>query len=163
MVALLQLKLINKTKIYIMKNSNDETFNATIGNTVLQAVFLVPYIPYYLRIFEPIYNEKYTLVGIIENELYCKETEIDDCFSFQIDENTIPILRPLSDFYDINAPAFIDTNFDIPTQLVLVDLCSKKQHYSSIRYSDMQEFLREHIDVFNLIEQDLAVSIHDVV
>ena len=130
---------------------------------LLQAVFLVPYIPYYLRIFEPIYNEKYTLVGIIENELYCKETEIDDCFSFQIDENTIPILRPLSDFYDINAPAFIDTNFDIPTQLVLVDLCSKKQHYSSIRYSDMQEFLREHIDVFNLIEQDLAVSIHDVV
>ena len=38
MVALLQLKLINKTKIYIMKNSNDETFNATIGNTVLPAV-----------------------------------------------------------------------------------------------------------------------------
>ena len=35
MVALLQLKLINKTKIYIMKKSNDETFNATIGNTVL--------------------------------------------------------------------------------------------------------------------------------
>ena len=38
MVALLQLKLINKTKIYIMKKSNDETFNATIGNTVLCAV-----------------------------------------------------------------------------------------------------------------------------
>ena len=38
MVALLQLKLINKTKIYIMKNSNDENFNATIGNTVLPAV-----------------------------------------------------------------------------------------------------------------------------
>ena len=35
MVALLQLKLINKTKIYIMKNSNDENFNATIGNTML--------------------------------------------------------------------------------------------------------------------------------
>ena len=38
MVAQLQLKLINKTKIYIMKNSNDETFNATIGNTVLSVV-----------------------------------------------------------------------------------------------------------------------------
>lgn len=34
-VALLQLKLINKTKFYIMKNSNDENFNATFGNTVL--------------------------------------------------------------------------------------------------------------------------------
>ena len=38
MVAQLQLKLINKTKIYIMKKSNDETFNATIGNTMLGAV-----------------------------------------------------------------------------------------------------------------------------
>ena len=37
-VALLQQKLIDKTKIYIMKNSNDETFNATFGNTVLPAV-----------------------------------------------------------------------------------------------------------------------------
>jgi hypothetical protein len=26
----------------------------------------------------------------------------------------------------------------------------------------MQEFLKYHIDVFNLIEEDLAVSIHDV-
>ena len=34
----MQLKLINKTKIYIMKNSNDENFNATIGNTMLYAV-----------------------------------------------------------------------------------------------------------------------------
>ena len=34
-VALLQQKLIDKTKIYIMKNSNDETFNATFGNTML--------------------------------------------------------------------------------------------------------------------------------
>ena len=116
-----------------------------------------------LKIFEPIYNEKYTLVGIIENELYCKENVIDDCFSFEIDENTFPILRPLSDFYDINAPAFIDTNFDIATQLTLVDLCLKTQHYLGISYFEMKEFLREHIDVFNLIEQDLAVSIHDVV
>jgi hypothetical protein len=149
-----------------MKVQNDNSFKDQSGNsskTLLQAVFLVPYVPYYLRIFEPIYNEKYTLVGIIENELYCKETDLDDCFSFEIDENTFPILRPLSDFYDINAPAFINTNFDLTTQLVLVDLCSKKQHYSGIRYSDMQEFLREHIDIFNLIEQDLAVSINDVV
>ena len=33
MVALLQLKLINKTKFYIMKNSNDENFNATYCKT----------------------------------------------------------------------------------------------------------------------------------
>ena len=40
-VALLQLKLINKTKIYIMKNSNDETFNATFGNTMLSTVAIL--------------------------------------------------------------------------------------------------------------------------
>ena len=38
MVALLQLKLINKTKINIMTNTDKNNFNATIGNTVLYAV-----------------------------------------------------------------------------------------------------------------------------
>jgi hypothetical protein len=40
MVALLQLKLINKTKIYIMKNSSTETFKHGIAKPVLAEVFL---------------------------------------------------------------------------------------------------------------------------
>jgi hypothetical protein len=128
-----------------------------LNPSVLTLEHLAPYLPYKLVIKRKDY---------IHKNLFLLGIEFNDIIH-QIGKTPIiyvkPILRPLSDFYDINAPAFIDTNFDISTQLVLVDLCSKKQHYSGVRYSDMQDFLREHIDVFNLIEQDLAVSIHDVV
>ena len=156
-----------------MANTKQTENLAECGNKskpLLQAVFLTPYLTYRLKgqVFQykidRIKNRYEEMTGIEmwqeKNKYWGVTTKsnsrINLC-SFK------PILIPISDFYDINAPAFIDTNFDIPTQLVLVDLCTKKQHYSGIKYSDMQEFLREHIDVFNLIEQDLAVSIHDVV
>ena len=121
--------------------------------------YIIPYLEYELKILSN-QNEIQTLFGIRDKTYFIKETRNNYAYSDVSDIKII--LKPLCDFYDINAPAFIDTNFDISTQLVLVDLCSKKQHYSGIRYSDMQEFLKYHIDVFNLIEQDLAISIHDV-
>ncbi|NRS90884.1 hypothetical protein HNQ02_003831 [Flavobacterium sp. 7E] len=121
--------------------------------------YIIPYLEHELKILSN-QNEIQTLFGIRDETYFIKETQNNYAYGDVSDIK--PILRPLSDFYDINAPAFIDTNFDITTQLVLVDLCSKKQHYYGVRYSDIQEFLREHIDVFNLIEQYLAVSIHDV-
>ena len=121
--------------------------------------YIIPYLEYELKILSN-QNEILTLTGIRNETYFIKE--VNNNYAYGDVSDLKPILIPLSDFYDINAPAFIDTNFDIPTQLVLVDLCSKKQHYSGIKYSDMQEFLRENIDVFNLIEQNLAISIHDV-
>ena len=121
--------------------------------------YIIPYLEYELKILSN-QNEIQTLFGIRDETYFIKETQNNYAYGDVSDIK--PILTPLSDFYDINAPSFIDTNFDIPTQLVLVDLCFKKQHYSGIKYSDMQEFLKYNIDVFNLIEQDLAVSVHDV-
>jgi hypothetical protein len=121
--------------------------------------FIIPYLEHELKIFSND-NEIQTLFGIRDETYFIKETR--NHYAYGDISDLRAILKPLSDFYDINAPAFIDTNFDISTQLVLVDLCLKKQHYSGIKYSDMQEFLKYHIDVFNLIEEDLAISIHDV-
>jgi|LakMenE18May11ns_1017448.scaffolds.fasta_scaffold9958289_12 hypothetical protein len=71
------------------------------------------------------------------------------------------ILKPLSDFYDINCPEMVKTDMDIPTQLELVDLCIGKTHYQNLQYFHLQEFLRYGIDVFGLIEQEKAHSIMD--
>lgn len=157
-----------------MKTDTKSTENkAESGNKskpLLQAVFLAPYLPFRLKgqVFEykidRTKNRHEELTGI---EMWQEKNKYWGVTTKSNSRITLcsfkPILRPISDFYDINAPAFIDTNFDITTQLTLVDLCSKKQHYSGISYFEMQEFLREHIDIFNLIEQDLAVSVHDVV
>lgn len=70
-----------------------------------------------------------------------------------------PYLKPLSDFYDINCPEICKTDLDIRTQLILVDLCVGKLHYSAIEYSDLKEFLRLHIDIFGLIDKDLAIPL----
>lgn len=126
----------------------------------LELKHLAPYLPYKLKVKSiDIFENDPTFTMTIK-EGGRRNATID--WILREHENFKPILRPISDFYDINAPAFIDTNFDVSTQLVLVELCSKKQHYSGLTYSDMQEFLREHIDVFNIIEKGLAVSIHDV-
>ena len=70
-----------------------------------------------------------------------------------------PYLKPLADFYDINCPALCETDLDISTQLLLVDLCIGKIHYSNLHYSDMREFLRLHIDIFGLIDKDFAIPL----
>ena len=75
MVAQLQLKLINKTKIYIMKKSNDETFNATIGNTVLCDGFLIPMTDFVLEqtknfnavVYDDLETASINLIERIEN------------------------------------------------------------------------------------------------
>lgn len=69
-----------------------------------------------------------------------------------------PYLKPLSDFYDINCPAICETDLDISNQLILVDLCIGKIHYSNLQHSVMREFLRLHIDIFRLTEKGSAIS-----
>ena len=128
-------------------------------NVFLLSQYIVPYLEHELKILSN-QNEIQTLLGIRDGTYFIKETQNN--YTYRSVSDIKPILRPLSDFCNLNAPAFIDTNFDIPTQLVLLDLCSKKQHYSGVIYSDMQVFLKAHIDVFNLIEQNLAISVYDV-
>lgn len=68
------------------------------------------------------------------------------------------ILKPLSDYLDINSPAMNELNCDISDQITLQELASKKTIYGHISYSSMQLYLKNHIDVFGLIEQDLAID-----
>jgi len=93
MVALLQLKLINKTKIYIMKNSNDETFNATIGNTVLPAVpFMAKWKGHYGAVKVKAVNNDKAIVEIRFANPYLnyeKEANIKDLELYP-DHNCIP-------------------------------------------------------------------------
>lgn len=121
--------------------------------------FIIPYLEHELKILSND-NEIQTLFGIRDESYFIKETRNNYAYGDISDLRAI--LRPLSDFYDINAPAFIDLNFDVSTQLVLVDLCTSNKNYTSVKYSDILQFLRHHIDVFRLIDEDLAISIHDV-
>ncbi len=121
--------------------------------------FIIPYLEHELKILSND-NEIQTLFGIRDESYFIKETKNNYAYGDISDLRAI--LIPLSDFYDINAPAFIGVNFDLSTQLILVDLCLGTKNYTSVQYSDMLQFLRHHIDVFKLIDENLAVSIHDI-
>jgi hypothetical protein len=122
------------------------------------------YLPYQIKAYFKEVNDRYCrryVTGTIHSvyddaSITCYDTVNSSPDKFKL------ILRPIDDFYDINCPEICKTGFDITTQLELVDLCLRKQHYSGLRYSDMKEFLRYHIDIFGLIDKGVAISIHDV-
>lgn len=69
-----------------------------------------------------------------------------------------PILRPLSDYYDINSPAMNDLNLDISDQIWLVNLADGTYHVDDLPYRLACILAEEHIDFMGLIPAGLAIS-----
>lgn len=61
----------------------------------LELKHITPYLPFKLKCYEPRFNEKHTILGLIKNEIYIGDE--DSINSFVLDDETFPILRPLSD------------------------------------------------------------------
>ena len=70
-----------------------------------------------------------------------------------------PLLRPLSEYQDINSPAMQELNEDLGTLIHINELANRETLLSSIPYYVAQVCFENHIDVFNLINHDLALSI----
>ena len=130
----------------------------------LEVKHLAPYLPYSLKcqIKNPDNKTVYTdtLQAIYNNAIQAECTFFNIVESQQGFEFVKPILRPLHDFHDINCKAVCELGLDLTTQMTLVDLCLGKIHYTGLRHSDTQEFLRHHIDIFGLIEKGLAIDIN---
>ena len=69
-----------------------------------------------------------------------------------------PILRPLTDYQDVNSQAMNDLNIDIQDQVTLTYLATKEEHYTRVSYSVIEICLRNHIDIFGLIDKGLAID-----
>jgi hypothetical protein len=68
-----------------------------------------------------------------------------------------PILRPLSDYTDINSKAMNDLNWDLSLQIQLQEMATQGGwwNYSALL---INECAKEHIDFQNLIQDGLAVD-----
>jgi hypothetical protein len=71
------------------------------------------------------------------------------------------MLRPLSNYSDINAEAMIDLNCDVSTQIELNEFAIGYTSLNGLTYSTYILCLKNHIDIFGLIEKGLAVPIKD--
>jgi len=122
----------------------------------LQRKHILPYLDSELQVLDCL-NQKVTVIGVkdqtyfIENGNRYAYADIQDCK---------PILRPLSEFTDINSESMNELNADLNIQMELNKLALKFKHCTSCSYSTMQLCFENHIDVFGLIEKGLAVDIN---
>lgn len=126
---------------------------------------LAPYLPYKLGV--EILNYRSDYVGLQYSSLTGYYLIEEDPHFTYIGGSTgksfrelKPILRPLSDFLDINSDAMNDLNCDIQSQINIMDLAYKIIGLSSLSYTDAQLCFRSHVDVFGLIEKGLAIDIN---
>lgn len=68
-----------------------------------------------------------------------------------------PILKPLSDYQDINSPAMSDLNCDIYDQIQISELANGG-NVNNLPYGSALICFRNHIDIFGLITDGLAIN-----
>ena len=131
----------------------------------LKLEHLASYLPYKLIVRWYIKNniwDDYTM-GI--------EFKAGNTFSIiEIDGITVkPILRPLSDLADINSKFYNDSNIDLTDQIELNSLIDEilydKQNYKTtedIPYKYVKILFEYHIDMFDLIKNNLAINVNDI-
>ena len=71
-----------------------------------------------------------------------------------------PILRPLSDYTDITSKAMSDLDCDLTDQMDIQEFALKKMSLSSLLYSSFDVLTRNHVDIFGLIPEGLAIDLN---
>ena len=151
-----------------MTNTDKNDFNATIGNTVLSAVHLAPYLPYELR-----FSDGTILHSVdIDNELMLLDTTTGGISNHRVEwGNILPILRPIS---DLNKTIFYNKYNEkrvlIEDHTIINNLSKQSFFLGEIEtyyhknlienYEICQSLFELHFDVFGLIEKGLAVDIN---
>ncbi len=130
----------------------------------LELKHLAPYLPYRVklnltrRLFERTnvdirncdFRHNYTT-----NELYLWHNEVTYGW-----HEIKPILRPLSDYTDITSKAMSDLDCDLTNQMDIQEFALKKMSLSSLLYSSFEVLTRNHVDIFGLIPEGLAIDIN---
>lgn len=68
-----------------------------------------------------------------------------------------PILVPLDSYKDINSKAMNDLGIDLMDQIQIEKLANRELHYCNMDWDILQICFRNHIDVFRMIEDGLAI------
>ena len=127
----------------------------------LELKHLAVYLPYQLMIMTDKGRAELTQINT-ENKVlirfrhgYSLFTQEDGSFF----KDFKPILRPLSDYMGINSDAMNHLNCDVSTQIQINELAIKYISVGDLHYSTVELCLKNHIDIFGLIDKELAVPL----
>jgi len=127
----------------------------------LELKHIAPYLPYGIKM----YFEK---SGRIELLTGIQLSIHSDHYTFNFTDKWIDpniwnyklILRPLSDYDNINLFAVIDLNCDLTNQIELESYATNKIGLSDLSYLTVELCFQNHIDIFRLIDAGLAIDIN---
>lgn len=134
---------------------------------------LACYLPYGLKIMakieSQIENHPFEHCDIVNVNLLSKSLTIRHMVGIDKDveyityknfEDIKPILRPLSDYKDVNEDAMVNLNIDISDQLIIADCANGYFNPQDLMYRVAEICFENHIDVFGLIDKGLAIDIN---
>lgn len=130
----------------------------------LELKHLAPYLPYKLKC-QWNKSKPLQLVGLqngnesVNNELWTWKDGADYFTGYLYECK--PILRPLSDYSDVNSPKMIELNCDLENQIEISNLAAGTYGYWNCTYKTIEIMCEKHIDFQGLIDKGLAISCHD--
>jgi hypothetical protein len=127
----------------------------------LEIKHLAPYLPYGLKAKFQAKNKKtcrkYVIgtISVIYSDcsICCYDTVNATPDQFK------PILRPLSDYADIDSDALCDINCDMSDQIQISEFANKRISLSAISVGAFEILVSNHVDVFGLIDEGLALPL----
>ena len=127
----------------------------------LEIKHLAPYLPYGLKAKFQAKNKKtcrkYVIGTISAMYLDCSICCYDTVNSTP--DNFKPILRQLSDYADIDSDALCDLNCDLSDQIQISEFANKRISLSAISVGAFEILVSNHVDVFGLIDEGLALPL----
>ena len=127
----------------------------------LEIKYLAPYLPYGLKAKFQAKNKK-TCRKYVIGTISVMYSDCSICCYDTVNatpDNFKPILRPLSDYADINSDAMNSLNCDMSEQINLNEFAIGYICLGSLYQSTYDLCLKNHIDVFGLIPQGLALPL----
>ena len=127
----------------------------------LELKHLAPYLPYGLKAKFQSTNKK-TCRKYVIGTISAMYSDCSICCYDTVNatpDNFKPILRPLSDYTDINSDTMNSLNCDMSDQIQISEFASKKISLSSVSAGAYDILISNHIDVFGLIDQGLALPL----
>jgi hypothetical protein len=127
----------------------------------LEQKHIAPYFPYKVKAIFPETNKKGCKKYVIGTIGYLFSNCSIGCYDTV---NAYPdkfklLLKPLDRYKDINSQAFTDLNCDLTDQINISNLACQNIGLSSFPYTTAEICFQNHIDIFGLIDQNLAISI----
>ena len=119
---------------------------------------LSPYLPYGLKY--QLYGNFPTKEGV---ENIIQDIKVIDLTNIQrvLDWETCkPILKSLSDYTDIFGLPMVELGCDLGDQAIIEEFANKKISLASLPYSAYEVLVRNKVDIFDLIPQNLAIDLN---